>query len=179
MWLALLTLLLGQTCCSESVSVPWLNDKPDTAGPCSGVSEDCGTDLEFTLTDSTCSRTDSCNGTISQVEYEGLEALYVSLNGEDWLWKNASTGSIWSFPSSLYAPCGNRWQGLSCQHAATDLSLCEIVALELEAYDLRGELPSQLYTMGSLASLRLPVNRIQGTLFTALPFLSICAVTCC
>lgn len=104
----------------------------------------------------------SCSGNISQTDYDGLQALYESMNGDAWKWRNLSNESIWSFPSPLFAPCSSEWEGVYCSGASAND--CSIVALDLGYYGLVGPIPDEFYLLSSLEYLDLGGNQISGEL---------------
>jgi Leucine-rich repeat (LRR) protein len=136
-----------------------------------------------------------CVGSISNEEYSGLQALYVSTGGENWNWKTTDpTSTQWYFPSSTSTPCGNStWQGLVCNATlSANGASCSVSEIRLREYGLHGTLPSdvalicnatvfdvsdnQIYgpipgslrQMTSLSTLKLNNNRISGNLGTEL-----------
>jgi hypothetical protein len=89
---------------------------------------------------------------------QALELLFNATKGEQWRWRNEVTnGPKWSFSSPQADPCsdqGRVWQGIACSSAPNicKLQSCEIVSLNLNAYNLKGTLPSQFFV--PLSSLR-------------------------
>jgi Leucine-rich repeat (LRR) protein len=86
---------------------------------------------------------------LSQIE--ALELLFNSTRGDQWRWRNeATSGPKWSFSSPQADPCNDKgrvWQGITCSSAPNicKLQSCEIVSLDLNAYNLKGTLPSQFF----------------------------------
>jgi Leucine-rich repeat (LRR) protein len=80
-----------------------------------------------------------------------LKLLFDSTRGDQWRWRNEATyGPKWSFSSPQADPCSDKgrvWQGITCssQPNICKLQSCEIVSLELNAYNLNGTLPSQFF----------------------------------
>ncbi len=97
-----------------------------------------------------------CVGNISLSEFEGLQALFNSTNGENWRWNPTLPNTThWHFPPSqlslvteLYSPCGDFWQGLNCSYSLLPLSsnqgLCSIQNISLAGMNLVGSIPSTL-----------------------------------
>jgi hypothetical protein len=53
--------------------------------------------------------------TIPESEYNALQNLFDSTQGELWKWKNTMLfGSPWDFSNATSDPCINQWQGLTC-----------------------------------------------------------------
>jgi Leucine-rich repeat (LRR) protein len=115
-----------------------------------------------------------CVGLISEVEYNALEALYNSTDGENWRWLPDTGGnaSHWHFPATVEEPCGAvTWEGLRCNvtdveddHAVAGGAGCYIRALSLETHNLVGFVPSSLGTLSQLEILDLSYNSITGSL---------------
>jgi Leucine-rich repeat (LRR) protein len=101
--------------------------------------------------------TTNCTGAISQNEYNSLQALYQSTQGTNWKWYQP--GTIWSFPSSLTAPCSDTWQGISCNKTVSSLN-CSIVALDLRSCNLNGPLPTEIGFLKDILSLYLDGNNL-------------------
>jgi hypothetical protein len=100
-----------------------------------------------------------CN--ISQAEYDALEALYKSCNGNYWLWDPLHPEKKWIFPSGLNIPCFYGWQGLTCLSVAADE--CSITEIDLSDTNLVGPLPVEIGNFADLNSLNLEMNSISGT----------------
>jgi Leucine-rich repeat (LRR) protein len=105
----------------------------------------------------------SCTGSISLESYEALESLYNSTAGKYWKWdQQQPTSTVWQFPSSLAAPCFNKWQGLTCGLLNLSSTSCEITAINLANYSLTGTIPSQVGNLGNLKNLSLGENSLVG-----------------
>ncbi len=98
-----------------------------------------------------------CVGNISLSEYQGLQALFDSTNGDNWRWNpTLPTTTHWHFSSSiptpnseLYSPCEELWQGLNCSYSLLPFStinngLCSIQNISLAGMNLEGSIPSAL-----------------------------------
>ncbi len=93
-----------------------------------------------------------CMGNISLSEFQGLRALFVSTQGENWLWNpNLPLTTHWHFSASiptpnmgLNYPCQASWQGLSCAYSILPNSpgLCTIQNISLIGMNLVGSIPS-------------------------------------
>jgi Leucine-rich repeat (LRR) protein len=108
-----------------------------------------------------------CVGSISAVEYEVLEALYVSTDGEDWRYLPGSgVASHWHFPATLSEPCGTDvWEGLRCN--ATDVDeagQCYVSEITLDSHYLVGTIPSDIGMLTRLEILDLGRNVLRGSL---------------
>jgi Leucine-rich repeat (LRR) protein len=114
------------------------------------------------------SAADDCVGPISEVEYDALEALYDSTDGENWQWlPDGDPASRWHFPATLDEPCGtNTWEGLHCNTtgvSSTDLG-CYVLGVSLEHHNLFGTVSSLLGTLTRLELLNLAYNSLTGSL---------------
>jgi Leucine-rich repeat (LRR) protein len=115
----------------------------------------------------------ACVGPISEVEYDALEALYDSTDGENWRWL-PDDGAYWHFPAALEEPCGlDRWQGLGCNSTNMDdvtseATACYVSDISLRTHNLVGTLPSSLGTLTRLGILDLYNNHVAGSLPTEL-----------
>jgi Leucine-rich repeat (LRR) protein len=94
----------------------------------------------------------------SQLELDFLEELYISTNGSNWDWRNATYGSHWNF-TGINNPCLQNWQGISCS-----VCNCTVESLSLVSYNLVGTLPESIGNMSSLLSLSLDSNKIYGSI---------------
>jgi Leucine-rich repeat (LRR) protein len=121
-----------------------------------------------------------CAGDISTTEYESLQDLFVACDGSKWLWNSSeSTSTHWTFPSSLNAPCADRWQGIQCNYTdyfdingtSADLN-CTIVSINLESYGLSGYLPGSVGNFTNLQYFDVGVNAIGSTIPTQFGSLS-------
>jgi Leucine-rich repeat (LRR) protein len=103
----------------------------------------------------------SCN--ISADEFAGLQALYKSCNGDSWHWDHSiSSDTIWTFPSSLSAPCGNSWQRVGCELVGPDQ--CQITSLSLGSFGLMGSLPTEIGYLSGLTYFNASTNSLMSAL---------------
>jgi Leucine-rich repeat (LRR) protein len=110
----------------------------------------------------------NCTGSISSDTYQALEAFYDATGGSRWEWDSLQPEStIWRFPCELSTPCNDGWQGLSCAWNS-DNTACEIQAIELPDYNLRGSLPTELGTLVNMQVLNLYANSLTGTIISDL-----------
>ena len=103
----------------------------------------------------------SCNGNLSSQEYDALNSLFVSANGENWRW-HTDGGQKWYFPSPLSAPCTNGWQGLTCVRRLDSVD-CSIINLQLSDHNLVGQIPPELGNLTSILELDLRANFLSGS----------------
>jgi hypothetical protein len=111
--------------------------------------------------------TGDCAGSISAAEYEALEALYESTDGENWRYLPGSgIASHWHFPATLSEPCGtDTWEGLRCNATDNDeASQCYVSAITLESHYLVGTIPSNIGIFTRLEILDLARNVLRGSL---------------
>jgi hypothetical protein len=110
-----------------------------------------------------------CVGSISEVEYDALKALYDSTDGVNWRWlPDGGVASHWHFPATLDEPCGTEtWDGLQCNSTMTDEAdtlECYISVITLEGHELAGPIPSAIGTLTQLEILHLSRNILTGSL---------------
>lgn len=109
--------------------------------------------------------------TSAQPDYQinGLYALYNSTDGANWNWKdNSAAGLKWNFEGRS-KPCSVNanltWQGILCTVPDDgNITLSNITAIELTAYGLKGELPSEIQLVSTLNTLKLKGNKLNGTI---------------
>jgi Leucine-rich repeat (LRR) protein len=100
---------------------------------------------------------------ISESEYEALEAIYDSLDGQHWKWDITKADSTrWSFPSTVYTPCLDSWQGLIFDY--TDTGDCAVVSVILVNMDLSGTLPEAIGNLSNTINLNIASNSVYGSL---------------
>lgn len=101
---------------------------------------------------------------ISQSEYNALQSLFDSLDGQHWLWDTTQPPTThWSFPSALYDPCLESWQGL--EFDLTSTGDCTVVALELPSMALVGSIPPlALGNLSNVVTLDVALNFLSGSL---------------
>ena len=84
------------------------------------------------------------NKNIPSHERQALHDLYVSTNGDDWIYQNGDEGN-WNFTDPDVNPCSSSdpWQGLNCTVIFSDSSsyYYHISEISLSDYNLRGSLP--------------------------------------
>lgn len=86
-----------------------------------------------------------CLSSVPAVEVEALQSLYLTTNGEYWVYDVADhvVGSPWNFslPAENTDPCVDRWFGITCTQAAEDCTMqtCHIEKLNLGAFNLQGD----------------------------------------
>eukprot|EP01040_Poterioochromonas_malhamensis_P014416 gene14416-15955_t len=104
----------------------------------------------------------STGGAIPASEYDALQSLYTSTNGQQWNWGNVSSDSIpWDFTTyNLKAPCGDNWQGVSCSFLAGSW---HVEQLYLAFHNLSGPLPAAMGDLTYLTQLVMNDNNITGT----------------
>jgi Leucine-rich repeat (LRR) protein len=119
------------------------------------------------------------NGSISEVELEGLYIFYNMTNGNYWNWKHDNLPQ-WIFPSTIDLPCYSAprhssakplnqsiitrflpWQGLICNQ--TSIDTCTITGIILPHYNLNGPIPNLSYFI-NLTILDLQNNSLISTL---------------
>jgi Leucine-rich repeat (LRR) protein len=102
---------------------------------------------------------------LSDQEFNALHDLYISTNGDSWLWYNVSSTIPWNFSVPNVNPCVDKWQGLDC--SCTDIN-CTISSIDLNRHNMSGQLPLAIGSFPSLRSLSFHVNNISGTLPTTI-----------
>ena len=109
-----------------------------------------------------------CKGSISISEYDALYSLFNSTAGWNWVWESGY-GQPWVFETNeiesnyLSQPCTQPWQGLICGGLTADSS-CYIQQINLNDFNLEGQLPSQLEDLKQLEVLALGSNKLFGSL---------------
>lgn len=111
-----------------------------------------------------------CN--VSSSEIDALHDLFVSANGNDWLWKQVG-GIPWNFDAAYPNPCS--WQGVFCDeilHYNQSEYNCSVTLLILKNRNLAGSVPLSLSNLTNLMKLNLQGNSISGVMPCTLGFLS-------
>lgn len=127
------------------------------------------------------------NGSISEIELQGLYIFYNTTNGNYWNWKHDHLPQ-WIFPSTVNSPCYSSvrngsaslnqsiisgrflpWQGLICNQ--TSIDTCTITGISLPHYNLYGPIPN-LHYFNNLTILDLQSNSLISTLPNDLYLLS-------
>ena len=83
-------------------------------------------------------------------ERQALHDLYVSTNGDDWVYQDGDEGH-WNFTDPDVNPCSSSdpWQGLNCTVISTNTSThyYYISEILLSNYNLRGTIPHSIGTL--------------------------------
>jgi hypothetical protein len=110
-----------------------------------------------------------CQFPVPVPSYQALYALYNSTNGNKWTWAQREiVGAQWNFSGvtsdeeGAARPCRDHWQGLVCVENAANL--CDITSIELEYYNMQGQLPAELANLTALQILDLIENPLTGTI---------------
>ena len=103
---------------------------------------------------------DSAN--ISAQEMSALQDLYVSTNGNEWNWRNASYGIPWNFTTNSN-PCTENWQGVTCRLYPSS-STQHVIELSLSDYNLNGTIPTSLINLTELEQFLVSHNYLYGKL---------------
>ncbi len=97
-----------------------------------------------------------CMGNISLSEFQGLQSLFDSTQGNNWLWNpTLPLTTHWHFNTTtptdidLYSPCQDVWQGVNCSFSnlllpMTNQGLCTVQNISLQGMNLVGSIPSTL-----------------------------------
>lgn len=98
-------------------------------------------------------------------EMAGLEYLYNSTNGDNWIWRGPV--GQWNFTDGSN-PCVIPWQGVTCSCVTQGFDdVCNVVELILEDYYLHGTLPEELSLLSSLQHFDVSSNLIRSTVPTS------------
>ena len=81
-------------------------------------------------------------------ERQALYNLYISTNGDDWIYRDGNAGH-WNFTDPDVNPCSpsDPWQGLNCTVISSDTSNYynyHISEIMLSEYNLRGTIPESI-----------------------------------
>ena len=105
------------------------------------------------------------SATVAAEEISALQDLYISTNGNEWNWHDASYGVPWNFTANCN-PCEENWQGVTCRSYPNTASQ-NIIKLSLKNYNLQGTLPATLTELTKLENIILSYNYIYGTIPTS------------
>ena len=86
------------------------------------------------------------NTNIPSHERQALYDLYVSTNGDDWIYQDGNLGH-WNFTDPDVNPCSSSdpWQGLNCTVLSSESdSYYYISEIMLSEFNLRGTLPESI-----------------------------------
>lgn len=128
----------------------------------------------------TPSYVDNDYNNIHDYERQALHDLYISTNGNKWLWHY--DGGHWNFTNPYVNPCNDSysynltnyensnsynveytWQGLTCIYDA-DLSYYYITSINLGRYSLQGKIPETIGNFKQLIILELQENILTNTI---------------
>jgi hypothetical protein len=113
----------------------------------------------FNIADASC---------LNLVEFNALHDLYLSTNGENWIWSDNEhiDGIRWDFSEpEANNPCRVHWYGLSCLFGCQqDGTGCFIFAIYLGNSNLTGTLPASLSNFTKLLFLDFGGNHLHGDL---------------
>jgi hypothetical protein len=117
---------------------------------------------------------------IQDYERQALHDLYLSTNGDKWLWHY--DGGHWNFTNPYVNPCNDSysynldnyfnnntysveytWQGLRCMYDE-DLSYYYITSINLGRYSLQGKIPETIGNFNQLIILELQENMLSNTI---------------
>lgn len=125
-----------------------------------------------TLNDYIYSTNEKCTANIPLHEYEALEYLYNSTNGNFWTWDvEEDEGVKWNFTygretSTHPNPCKLNWQGILCQPNITQENFndtCNIYGIFMFYHNITGPL-LDFSAFQSLSVLALSYNHLTGTI---------------
>ena len=89
-------------------------------------------------------------------ERQALHDLYVSTNGDDWIYLDGDLGH-WNFTDPDINPCSTSdpWQGLNCTVNSSEPSnyYCYISEITLSDFNLRGTIPESIGSLHVFTSL--------------------------
>ena len=78
-------------------------------------------------------------------ERQALYDLYVSTNGDDWIYQDGDQGH-WNFTDPDVNPCSSSdpWQGLNCSMNSSVSEYIYISKIELAYFNLKGTIPETI-----------------------------------
>jgi hypothetical protein len=114
-------------------------------------------------------------------QIQALELLFNATKGDQWQWEDeVRNGPKWSFSSPQADPCSDKgrvWQGITCssQPSICKLQSCEIMSVELNDYNMKGNLPSQFFVLDKVRNIHLSgigwIDSIRDRLLVSIGFL--------
>jgi len=89
--------------------------------------------------------TSSLERNIPSYERRALHDLYLSTNGNNWVYQNGDEGH-WNFTNPDVNPCSSSdpWQGLYCSSSSSELIYYYITDISLSYYNLQGTIPDSI-----------------------------------
>ncbi len=115
-----------------------------------------------------------CTGSLSEAEFQALEALYVSGSGINWMWNPPPPSkTVWTFPSNRSVPCSHKWQGLDCEvvekvNGIVCVGCCTVRDIKLTNFNLVGFLPHEIGNLTNLQILDLNTNTLSQRIPTSI-----------
>lgn len=100
---------------------------------------------------------------IPDSQYDALQDLYNSCDGDNWRWYRNNHSIPWDFTDNS-DPCIDNWEGVGCACAVTSTIVCTVVELELIRHRLRGDIPSSISDLSTLVLLDLSANEIEESI---------------
>lgn len=107
-------------------------------------------------------------------QINGLNYLYISTGGVNWVWSNSSSAGIsWDFNTTFNSssnPCMDHWQGINCTEncVSSTSSPCYITSIYLYDNNMTGTIPSEIAFISTLSYLSLTYNNLAGSLPTSI-----------
>jgi hypothetical protein len=96
------------------------------------------------------------NINIPSHERQALHDLYISTNGDEWIYQDGD-GGHWNFTDPDVNPCSSSdpWQGLNCTVISSEPSdyYCYISEITLSDFNLRGTIPESIGSLHVFTSL--------------------------
>ena len=144
------------------------------------TSQEDANEIQRIKTMITLSYIDNNYNNIQDYERQALHDLYISTNGDKWLWHH--DGGHWNFTNPYVNPCNDSysynlnnylnnnsynieytWQGLRCIYDE-DLSFYYITSINLGRYSLQGKIPETIGNFNQLITLELQENMLSNTI---------------